>query len=175
MVGYRVVYNYLANRADAKLELALDEKIYNDADLIIIKQASSLPYYSNSSTFQRLDGEVNMNGTIYKYVKCRIYGDSLEMLCVPHTAKMKIQNSKEAFFKLVNDFQKGGSKNGTKSEQKQSKIIVMEFEEFPNDDFSNDFAQLISHSFFYTPQAILQAFIKSAERPPDLSVCDSLS
>ena len=167
MFGYRVIYNYLADSADTKLELALDEKVYNDADLISIKQPTNLPYYSNSKIFERLDGEVNINGTIYKYVKCRIYGDSLEMLCIPHTAKMKIQNSKEEFYKLVNDFNTSGDKKKSGSDHKQIKAASAEYEELNAVCLVKAPIQILPDIFFTTTPSIAKAILKSAERPPD--------
>ena len=40
IVGYQLVYNVMANKSDAALELALDTQGYNDADLICIKRLS---------------------------------------------------------------------------------------------------------------------------------------
>ncbi len=173
--GYRIVYNYLAGKADTRLELALDKEAYDDADLISIKQPTNLPYYSNSKSFERLDGEVNINGTIYKYVKCRVYNDSLEMLCIPHVSKMKIQNAKDEFSKLVNDFQQGGNKKKTDSQQKHGKIIVAEFEELQNENTVNIAALTAAKLFFYNTPIMPPAFFKPAERPPDFSPTHFLS
>ena len=164
--GYRILYNYLANKADTRLEQALDIEAYDGADLISIKQATNLPYYNNSKIFKRLNGEVNINGTIYKYVKCRIYNDSLEMLCIPHTAKMQIQNSKEAFFKLTNDLQQENSKKKSSSEQKQVKSMLSEYEEIQSTPY-NKSCIILTTSFFNKITTLPQIFIKTSERPPD--------
>lgn len=162
--GYRILYTYLANKADTRLELALDIEAYDDADLISIKQATNLPYYNNSKTFERLNGEVNINGTIYKYVKCRIYNDSLEMLCIPHIAKMQIQNSKQVFFKLTNDLQQDKKKSSP--EQKQAKSMLSEYEEIQNIPY-NESCIILTTSFFNKNATLPQIFIKTSERPPD--------
>jgi len=167
MFGYRVVYNYLANKADTKLELALDEKVYDDADLISIKQATNLPYYSNSNSFKRLDGEINVDGTIYKYVKVRVFKDSLELLCIPHLSKMKIENSKNEFYKLVNELSASGDKKKSGSDQKQIKVTTAEYEELYNGSLVQAPLQIRSTLFFYTTPSTVEVVGKSAERPPD--------
>lgn len=169
MFGYRVVYNFMSNTADTNLELALDEKEYNDADLISIKQPTNLPYYSNSNSFKRLDGEINVDGTIYKYVKVRVYQDSLELLCIPHVAKMKIQNSENEFYKLVNEFSAKGNKKKSGSDQKHIKVLVVEYEELYNASLIKAPQQISSALFYYTTPSIVDAEGKSAERPPDAS------
>jgi hypothetical protein len=167
MFGYRVVYNYLASRADIKLELALDHKGYDDEDLISIRQAINLPYYSSSDDFKRLDGEINVDGTIYKYVKVRVYKDSLELLCIPHYSKMKIQNSKNEFYKLVNELNTSDHKKKSGSEQKQTKVVTSEFEELVATNFAQAHLQALSTSFFYTTPSTSDAVAKAEERPPD--------
>ncbi len=167
MFGYRVVYNYLANKADTKLELALDEKVYDDADLISIKQATNLPYYSNSNSFKRLDGEINVDGTIYKYVKVRVYKDSLELLCIPHLSKMKIENSKNEFYKLVNELNASGDKKKSGSDQKQIKVTTAEYEEFYCGPLVHAPFDTLTTLFFYSTPPIAKAIGKAAERPPD--------
>ena len=166
IAGYQLLYNLLASKSDATLELALDEKHYNDKDLISIKQPTNLPYYNNSKTFQRIDGEVEIEGTTYKYVKCRIYNDSLEMLCIPHTAKMQIQNSKEAFFKLTNDLQQDNNKKKSGPEQKQVKSMLSEYEEIQNIPY-NKSCIILTTSFFNKIATLPQIFIKTSEQPPD--------
>ncbi len=167
MFGYRLVYNYLANKADTKLEWALDEKGYNDADLISIKQAINLPYYSSSNSFKRLDGEINVEGTIYKYVKVRVYKDSLELLCIPHLSKMKIENSKNEFYKLVNELNASGDKKKSGSDQKQIKVTTAEYEELYTGILVQAPIQIRLTLFFYSTPSTAEAVGKSAERPPD--------
>ena len=163
--GYRIVASFLENKENQKLELAFDVNDYSDNQLISIKQPANLPYYTNSFDFHRIDGEIEMDGVIYKYVKCRIYNDSLEMLCIPHVSKMKIQNAKDEFCKLVNDFQQGTNKKKTDSQQKHGKIIAAEFEELQNENTINTAAITAAKLFFYNTPIMPSAFFKAAERP----------
>ena len=118
----------MASKSDASLELVLDAKGYNDADLICIKQPTNLPYYNNTQSFHRIDGEVEINGIKYKYVKCRIYNDSLEMLCIPNKAKMKIEQSKNDYAKIANDFQQGNSKKKSGTDHTSFQKLLGEYE-----------------------------------------------
>ena len=164
--GYRLIADYLSHKADINLETALDKEDYNEAELITIKQPTRLPYYTNSKIFQRAEGEVINGGSIYRYVKCRIYNDTLEMLCIPHTAKMQIQNSKEAFFKLANDLQQENGKKKSGPEQKQVKSMVSEYEEIQNILHTRSFT-IFTTTFFNKIATLPQTFIKTSEQPPD--------
>ncbi|MBD0374174.1 MAG: hypothetical protein ICV51_00890 [Flavisolibacter sp.] len=103
LYGYRLMLSYLENQADLSLEQRLENKLYSDKDLITIKIPTSLPYYTNSTDFERVDGEVAIEGVLYKYVKRRIYNDSLELLCIPHPDKTRWQMAKDEFAKMNSD------------------------------------------------------------------------
>ena len=87
----------------------LSREEYKAEDLISIKTPITLPYYSNSKTYEAVEGTIVIDGLEYKYVKRRVFNDSLELLCYPNTGKQKLQTAKVNFFKITNE--------GTSSEQ----------------------------------------------------------
>jgi hypothetical protein len=104
--GYRLLISVMETRADQQLETQFDENKYDESQLISIKiPVRYLPYFSNSTSFERVDGQIEIKGIQYKYVKRRIYNDSLEMLCIPNHMAMKLQTAKNEFFKFFNDLQ----------------------------------------------------------------------
>ena len=129
VAGYQLVYNYLSNKSDKNLELALDENNYKDEDLITIKQPTNLPYYNDSKDFQRVNGEVEMDGVKFKYVKCRVYNGFLEMLCIPNKAKMQIEQSKNDYAKVAHDFQQNDTQKNDGTQSKSFQKSLSEYEE----------------------------------------------
>lgn len=115
LFGYRLFVSYMVSHANQSLEIALDENNFSEEELISIKTPINLPYYNNNSSFARAYGEVEMNGILYKYVKSRIYNDSLEMLCIPNTSKQQLLNSKNNFTQVVFDLQKDTNKKSSNS------------------------------------------------------------
>jgi hypothetical protein len=96
----------MEGKANVELEAQFDENNYDESQLISIKvPVRYLPYLNNSSSFERVDGQIEIKGIQYKYVKRRIYNDSLEMLCIPNHTAMKLQTAKNEFFKFSNDLQ----------------------------------------------------------------------
>jgi hypothetical protein len=164
--GYQFFYDRLLYQADEALRLKLDYDSFEEVELISIKEPINLPYYTNSRVFQRTDGEFVKNGVIYRYVKSRIYNDSLEMLCIPHTAKMKIQSSKEAFFKLANDLEQSNDRNKNHSPQKELKRNISEFEELAQPSHKQPVFFASSHFGCLVP-CLPNVFTIKAERPPD--------
>jgi hypothetical protein len=103
--GYRVLSSFMEQSANAALITSLDNNQYNEEDLISIKVPSNLPYYTSSEHFPRRDGQIELNGIKYNFVKSRVYKDSIEYRCIPNTASMKLGRAKDKFYKLVNDLQ----------------------------------------------------------------------
>ena len=106
LFGYRLFMIFMENTENSKLETRLDENNYDESELISVKvPAIHLSSYTNSRLFERVDGQVEVNGISYKYVKRRLLNDTLEMLCIPNHAIMQLQAVNDNFFKLVNDLQ----------------------------------------------------------------------
>ena len=167
MVGYQLVYNVMANKSDAALELALDTQEYNDTDLICIKQPTNLPYYTDTKDFKRIDGEVEIDGVKYKYVKCRISNGNLEMLCIPNKAKMQIEQSKNDYAKFAHDFQQDNNKKKSGSENKSFQKLLSEFEELQQLT-SGAITSVHNTSFvLYNTPVEDKHFFNTVEQPPD--------
>lgn len=135
MGGYRMLTNYFESQADQQLQANLDNGKYDKTDLISIKVPASLPYGVSSKKFERVDGSIEINGISYTYVKRRFYQDSLELLCIPNTAKTSIKNARDEFARLANDFV--NNNNTKKSPSHQSHSV-----KFSTQDFTDD------HDFF---------------------------
>lgn len=124
-VGYRLLISFIEGKANAQLEAELDENNYEDAQLITISvPLTKISYYNNSTQFERVDGQMEINGVQYKYVKRRFYNDSAELICIPNKAVMRLLSAKNDFFKVVNDLQ---HKENKKSASGLSKNISPDY------------------------------------------------
>jgi len=125
--GYRLLSDYLQHQADTRLESQLDQDQYNEASLIEIRVPLNMPYQSVSSDFERYDGEIEFNGIHYKYVKRKIDKGELVLLCLPNEGRMRLQNARDEFFKLVNDLQQHSSQNKSSTPAPSVKNPVTEY------------------------------------------------
>jgi hypothetical protein len=122
-VGYRLIVSYMDYRNNTCLEAQLDKNDYNESELISLKvPATHLSNYTNSKSFERVDGQLEINGISYKYVKRRLYNDSLELLCIPNIASMELRNAKDNFFKITNDLQ-----NASQNKKSNSHTVQKNF------------------------------------------------
>jgi hypothetical protein len=150
------------------MEAQLDNNNYDETQLISIKvPVSRLAYYSSSKSFERVDGQIEVNGIIYKYVKRRLFNDSLEVLCIPNDAAMRLNTAKDEFFKLVNDLQVNSQSKKGNSHKDFSKS-------FSTDNYTyNDCFTLSSVNFSSSKIAsdysekLISRYSFADEQPPD--------
>lgn len=127
-VGYELYTSVMKNRADKTMIADLDQNNFSDADLISIKvPAVHLSSYVESKEFQRVDGQIEINGIQYNYVKRRYVDGNLELLCIPNKAATKIQSARDEFFKLVNDLQHPGQSKKSDQQNKSLKSFNAEY------------------------------------------------
>lgn len=104
--GYRLLIGYWQEKTTRELEARLDGDSYDESQLISIKvPVTHLAYYNSSPVFERVSGGVEIGGVQYRYVKRRLYNDSLELLCLPDKAAMKLQACTNDFFRTANGLQ----------------------------------------------------------------------
>ena len=129
-IGYRVLTSVMENNADVALESKIEKADYDESSLIEIRVPLNAPYISGNSTeFERYDGELELDGVHYKYVKRKVVNGELVLLCLPNESKTELQNSREEFFKLVNDL------NNTQTKSKNTtsiKSVTTEYKEESN-------------------------------------------
>jgi hypothetical protein len=164
--GYQLLTAYWQNKADKALVARLDRNDYDDAQLITITvPLTSIDYYNSSTTFERVDGQIELNGVHYNYVKRRIYKGQLELRCIPNTTATSLQKAKNEFFRQVNDLQQ--QNQGKKSNA-------------PVKDFSKDYTPSAMDITVPTLSAVVSkaqgilaaaqlptCYTPTAERPPD--------
>ena len=116
--GYRWVINLAQQEADAKLEARLDKDDYDESQLIEIKVPVNMPYQSDWAGFERYDGEIEVNGIHYKYVKRKVQDGQLVLKCIPNHDKQRLESAKDDLFKITNDLQQDNTakKTGTSNQ-----------------------------------------------------------
>lgn len=103
--GYRWVINWFQESADIQLEARLDKNDYDESQLIEIKVPIGMPYQTDWAGFERYDGEIEVNGIHYKYVKRKVQDGQLVLKCIPNETKQRLETAKDDLFKIANDLQ----------------------------------------------------------------------
>lgn len=169
LVGYRLVVEYLQFKANTQLEARLDQNLYDDSQLIEIKVPFHVPYQTNWSDFQRYDGEIEIGGIMYKYVKRKLANDTLYLKCISNNRKMHLETVKNNYFKATSDFvQNGNTKKTGNSKDLTLKNLQGEYENFSgllttinSQDISQNRWPIIDDINIYSSPRL------SPEQPPD--------
>ena len=165
--GYRLVISFIEDKANMQLEARLDENKYDESQLISLKiPVRYISYYNNSTSFERVDGQIEINAVQYKYVKRRLFKDSLEVLCIPNQTAMKLKATQNEFFKFSNDLQqekKPGSHPGQVRDFFSDAFTMLD----PFNMEMPPFKVLPGASPYFAD--IISCYSPTAEQPPDLN------
>ncbi|HTF31494.1 MAG TPA: hypothetical protein VK625_21705 [Flavitalea sp.] len=168
-IGYRLVSRFMEVKANQSLEARLDKNDYDESQLIEMRVSLNLPYQNDWTEFERYDGEIVIAGTHYKYVKRKIEKGQLVVMCIPNQDKTKIENSRDDYFKMVNDLQQNGQ--GKKSEKANSVAFKGLFNEYQseNNNWSVN-APILSLPLFksFETALISSLYTRIPGQPPEL-------
>jgi hypothetical protein len=169
LFGYQLFVAFMENSDNNRLEAMLDRDNYDETALISIKvPATILPYYTNSKLFDRVDGQIEIDGFQYKYVKRRVFNNFLELLCIPNKSGMSLQKAKDDYFKSVNDLQPGAQTKRTGSQSNFSKNITLEyFSRNNNIDLAGYFSSLDLVRCNQYHSLLSTSFASLPEQPPE--------
>lgn len=168
LFGYKLWSYFAEHQAYVQLTQTLDNNNYNQEDLLLVTKPVNLPYYNNTADFTSAEGETEINGVIYRYVKYRINNNQLEMLCLPDNKKTNIREAKNNYFSATADVEK---KNNGKSTPVKNSSFKNSFSDFEQ----NTVYTLIAHtantiSSYAVYKQTTAAFVSKAvaEQPPEL-------
>lgn len=153
----------MQDRHAVNLEARLDRDQYRDDELISIKTPLNLPYYTSSAGYERAYGSVEINGITYEYVKRRVHQDTLELLCLPDKAKMKLQSVKNELITLSVD-------GSSPQQQKKSLSLKIGLPDFCNEITTFSLHVLTADPTIYhsSNAAFLKAdYSSKGEQPPE--------
>jgi hypothetical protein len=168
-VGYQLYTSIEENRVNNGLIEKLDKDEFSSSDLISIKiPAPHLSGYENERDFERVNGQVEIKGIVYNYVKWRFVNGSIELLCIPNRQVNLLRSAKENFFRLVSDIQNDQAR---KNSQHGSSYKNLNGEYFSESDFSiSDFKGLSSGLFIdYYAFSLPDAFPGLVDQPPKMN------
>jgi hypothetical protein len=167
--GYRWVINLVQQEADAKLEARLDRDDYDESQLIEIKVPVNMPYQSDWAGFERYDGEIEVNGIHYKYVKRKVQDGQLVLKCIPNHDKQRLESAKDDLFKITNDLQQDNSakKTGVPN-QAPVKNSLGDYDNLQQLSISALYAASSEQSYnLYQPVPVNRLLHSTPEQPPE--------
>lgn len=123
--GYRLLFSAIEKKATANLEQEISSGKYSDEQLIEIRIPLNMPYYTDKD-YENVYGETDWKGEHYRYVKRKVSGNTLYLLCLPNKEKNDIAKVKNEFTKAVNDIP--ANKQGSQQKNSFIKLLTSEFQ-----------------------------------------------
>jgi hypothetical protein len=166
--GYQLLTGYLQSKADARMVAQLDRNDYDESQLIEIRVPINLPYHNDWQEFERYDGEIEIDGIHYKYVKRKVENGELVLLCIADQSRQMLQTARDDFFRLVNDLQHNSTnKKADSGNSVAFKNITSEYRQESN-DWSVLVFNLDKLSFVLENTALTaDPFTTTDKQPPD--------
>ena len=93
--GYRIAIQLLANKSSQELEARIDNREYDESQLVEVRIEMNLPYQDRYTDFERHYGEVELNGRSYTYVERKIEGNVVIFKCIANNSKEKLEDIRD--------------------------------------------------------------------------------
>ena len=153
----------MQDKMDAVMVARLDKGYYHEEELVTVKTPIHLPYQTSWKEFERVDGDINLNGIKYKYVKRKLVNDTMVYLCIPHEEKTQFEAKANDFFGKTNDLP-GGDTN------KKTEVIKQMLTDFDlNEQYKFSILISTSASFGGSPNVNCpQHYMPMHGQPPDI-------
>jgi hypothetical protein len=158
----------MQQKLNDQLEVRLDNNAYDESQLVELKIPMHLPYQTSRSSYQRYNGEIEINGMLYKYVKRKVCNDTLFLMCIANTKKMHLETAKDDFFKISNDLMQNTSSKKSDNSKSVFKNLQGEYDRY---SFALTISPVCCQQNCWLPissQNLLSAPHISPEQPPDL-------
>ena len=156
------MFDYFIQRSDKQLTQQLDNNQYNDHELIEVKIALHTPYLTSWSDYERVNGEAEVNGTFYTYVKRKIHNDTLYLLCLPNSNKTQLNAARIDYANKVQDVPTNAKNTGALKKNPAGSEYHQPVAPFAIGRLST----ATGERFIHSADPELQVFITGPDHPP---------
>jgi hypothetical protein len=114
VLGYYGLFIGLRLRNVQELVQRLNNDTYKESETATFKIPLTVPYYTDSRDFERVDGEFEHNGEVYRLVKQKLAQDTLYIVCIKDQESKKINQVLMDYVKTFTD-KPSSTKQGSKT------------------------------------------------------------
>ena len=159
-----MIISILQNKADANLEVSIDNKDYDESQLVEMRVELNMPYQDRHTEFERHYGEITIEGKAYSYVERKIEGNVLVLKCIANQQRQDLKEKSDAITKANSGQDQQGNNN------KQSNSFLKIFgSDYDDKNQSYTLAALFNLPGSYpttNPPALNDVLIKTPHQPP---------
>jgi hypothetical protein len=103
VLGYYALLVGLQYKNTADTIQQLDAGRYSEADAMTIKIPLTTPHVAESTPFERVNGDFEYNGEVYRLVKQRLYLDTFRIVCIKDKTATILRNTLTSYVKTFSD------------------------------------------------------------------------
>lgn len=103
MGGYSLLFQYYIHRSDVQMVKQIFDNKINDAKLIEIKIPVNMPTIQDWSDYEVIQGQIQLKDAYYNYVRLKMTRDTMYFVCIPNTAKTRLEKANIITAKEIND------------------------------------------------------------------------
>jgi hypothetical protein len=103
VLGYYGVFVGLRMKAEQAMRTQFDDENFVAEEEVIIKVPITIPYANDSRSYERVDGEFEYKGQVYRLVKQKLQSDTLFIVCIKDDQTAKINQALADYVKTFAD------------------------------------------------------------------------
>ena len=103
VLGYYGVFVGLEYRNDIAMTRSFDRGAYEESNTVTISLPLSIPYMTDNTEFERVDGIFEHEGEFYRLVKQKYSNDTLTVVCVKDVENKRIHEALSQYVKTFTD------------------------------------------------------------------------
>jgi len=162
VLGYYGVFVGLRLRNVQELVQKLDDNAYKASETATFKIPLTVPYYTDSRDFERVDGEFEHDGEVYRLVKQKLFQDTLYIVCVKDQESKKINQVLADYVKTFTD-KPASAKQGTKT----APSLIKDYISFIVGVSNTSSGWEVITNFSLSPENLIPTFAPSFIHPPE--------
>lgn len=102
-MGFYGLLQGLRYKASLDLGHRLDNERYLEEETFTLKVPIAIPYQLDSEDYERVDGEIEYEGEVYRLVKQKFESDTLLIVCIKDHAGKRIKQALADYVKTFTD------------------------------------------------------------------------
>jgi hypothetical protein len=165
-IGYKAIFAYLEEKASNHLVSKIDRGQYRDDELIEVKVPYPSLYAPNWDDYARYDGEIELGGKHYNFVKRKFANDTLYLLCLPNAVNTRLASAKNKFSEAVAEAATSGKEKSKSGAANLLKSLSSDWNFFLNNYELNCPAALQDKCIAGSSSTLFDTFIPSFYKPP---------
>jgi hypothetical protein len=126
--GYDLLVKILETHYDEQLEIALNNNNYDASQIVELDSKVILPYVADMTSFERVNGEVTIDGVHYKFIERKYENGRVIYRCIPNTEKTRLYSARSTFYELMNEIQDSSNHSKHPAKPLTAKKTLSEYE-----------------------------------------------